>query len=172
MFHHLMRLAEAHRMPVQIHTGLHAGNGNFIANSNPTHLTNLFFLYPGVQFDLFHISYPYQGELSVLAKLFRNVHADFCWAHIISPSVSRRTLHEFLETVPYNKLFGFGGDYRYPELSYAHAKMARRNIAQALAEKTAEGFCSEKEAVEIGRALLHDNPARFFLSGGQRALRK
>lgn len=166
MFHHLIQLADAHRVPVQIHTGLHAGNGNFIANSNPTHLTNLFFLYPKVQFDLFHISYPYQGELSVLAKIFANVHADFCWAHIISPSVSRRTLHEFLETVPANKIFGFGGDYRYPELSYGHAKMARRNIVRVLVEKVQEGFCSEDEAVELGRMLLHDNPARFFLSRG------
>jgi hypothetical protein len=163
MLHHVIQLADANRVPVQFHTGLHAGNGNFIANSNPTHLTNLFFLYPRVQFDLFHISYPYQGELSVLAKLFPNVHVDFCWAHIISPSASRGTLHELLETVPYNKIFGFGGDYRYPELSYAHGQMARRNIAQVLSEKTAEGFCSEEEALDIGRALLHDNPARFFL---------
>jgi predicted TIM-barrel fold metal-dependent hydrolase len=165
MFHYLMQLADAHRMPVQVHTGLHAGNGNFIANSNPTHLTNLFFLYPRVQFDIFHISYPYQGELSALAKIFPNVHADFCWAHIISPAASRGALHEFLETIPYNKIFGFGGDYRYPELSYAHSVMARRNIAQVLAEKTAEGFCSEQEALDIGRALLDDNPARFFLRG-------
>lgn len=166
MFHHLLGLAAAHRVPVQIHTGLHAGNGNFIANSNPTHLTNLFFLYPQVRFDLFHMSYPYQGELSVLAKIFPNVHADFCWAHIISPGATRQALHEFLETVPANKIFGFGGDYRYPELTYAHAKMARRNIAQVLAEKTAAGFCGEDEALELGRMLLHDNPAAFFLRAG------
>ena len=67
-------------------------------------MNNLFFLYPRVKFDLFHISYPYQGELSVLAKLFPNVYVDFCWAHIVSPSVSRRTLHEFLEMVPVNKI--------------------------------------------------------------------
>jgi hypothetical protein len=162
MFHHLIGLADSHRVPVQIHTGLHAGNGNFIANSNPTGLTNLFYLFPRVKFDLFHISYPYQGELSVLAKLFPNVYADFCWAHIISPAVSRRTLHEFLETIPANKIFGFGGDYRYPELSYAHAKMARRNIADVLAEKVEEGFCTESEAVELGRMLLADNPAAVF----------
>lgn len=162
MFHHLIRLAEAHRVPVQIHTGLLAGNGGFIANTNPTLLTNLFFLYPKVSFDLFHISYPYQSELAVLAKLFPNVYADFCWAHIISPTVARRTLHEFLETVPVNKILGFGGDYRYPELSYAHLKIARRNIAQVLAEKVEEGFCDETEAVEIARLLLDENPARLF----------
>ena len=166
MFHHLIRLAEAHQVPVQIHTGLHAGNANFITNSNPTGLTNLFYLYPRVKFDLFHISYPYQGELSVLAKLFPNVHADFCWAHIISPAVSRRTMHEFLETIPANKIFGFGGDYRYPELSHAHAKMARRNIAQTLAEKVEEGFCTETEALELGRMLLADNAAAVFVRRG------
>lgn len=162
MFHHVIRLAEAHGLPVQIHTGLHAGNGNFVTNTNPTGLTNLFLLYPRVKFDLFHLSYPYQGELLVLAKLFPNVHADFCWAHVISPPAARRALHEFLETVPVNKIFGFGGDYRYPELSYAHLKMARRHIAQVLAEKTREGFCNEGEAMEIARLLLHDNAARVF----------
>jgi predicted TIM-barrel fold metal-dependent hydrolase len=162
MFHHLIRLAEAHGLPVQIHTGLLAGNGAFVANTNARHLTNLFYLFPKVPFDLFHISYPYQNELAVLAKLFPNVHVDFCWAHIISPSGARRALDEFLDTVPANKIFGFGGDYRYPELSYAHARMARRNIAQVLAERTERGDTTEDEAVETARWLLHDNAARLF----------
>lgn len=165
MFHHLIGLAAAHGVPVQIHTGLHAGNGNFIENSKPTHLTNLFFLFPRVQFDLFHMSYPYQGEAAAIAKVFPNVHIDLCWAHIISPSASRRALHEMLDTVPSNKIFGYGGDYRYPELSYAHAKMARRNIAQVLAEKVSEGSCSGEEALELGRKLLHDNPDALFGNG-------
>ena len=162
MFHHLIGLAAMHGVPVQIHTGLHAGNGNFIENSKPTHLTNLFFLFPQVQFDLFHMSYPYQGEAAAIAKVFPNVYVDLCWAHIISPSASRRALHEMLETVPSNKIFGYGGDYRYPELSYAHAKMARRNIAQVLAEKVSEGSCSGEEALALGRKLLHDNPDALF----------
>jgi predicted TIM-barrel fold metal-dependent hydrolase len=100
--------------------------------------------------------------LSVLAKIFPNVYVDFCWAHIISGSLSRRTLHEMLETVPANKIFGYGGDYRYPELSYAHAKMARQNIARVLAGKVAEGFFTETEAVGVARMILHDNPNRMF----------
>jgi glucuronate isomerase len=162
MFHHLIRLADSHGLPVQVHTGLLAGNGAFITNTNPTGLTNLFFLYPKVKFDLFHISYPYEAELSALAKMFPNVYVDFCWAHVISPAVSRRTLHEFLETVPVNKIFGYGGDYRYPELSYAHLQVARRNMAQVLAEKVERRFCMEDEAIEIARALLDENPARVF----------
>ena len=161
MFHHLMKLAAEHHYPVQVHTGLHAGP-NFITNSNPTLLTNLFFLYPTVKFDLFHMSYPYQEELATLAKLFPNVYVDLCWAHIIAPGATRRALSEFLETVPVNKIMGFGGDYRLVELSYAHACMARRNIALVLAGRVEERFCSEPEALEIARMLLHDNPATLF----------
>ena len=162
MFHHVVGLADAAGIPFQIHTGIHAGNGNFIANSNPTLLNNLFFLYPRLKFDLFHISYPYQGELSALAKVFPNVYVDFCWAHIVAPAAARRTLDEFLDMVPLNKISGFGGDYRNAELSYGHLQIARRNIAQVLAGRTQSGFCKEEEAVEIARMLMHDNPAALF----------
>ena len=38
-----------------------------------------------MDFDIFHIGYPYQQTLSALAKNFANVYIDMCWAHIISP---------------------------------------------------------------------------------------
>jgi uncharacterized protein len=161
MFHHLIRLADTRGYPVQIHTGLFAGL-NFITNSNPALLTNTFLLYPRVKFDLLHMSYPYQEELAVLAKTFPNVHIDLCWAHIVAPGATRRALHEFLEMVPVNKIMGFGGDYRLVELSYGSLVVARRNIAQVLAERVEEGFCTETEAVDIGRMLLHDNVAALF----------
>lgn|SRR5579872_907674 len=162
MFHHVMKLADAHHVPVQIHTGLFAGTGGVLTNSKPTHLINTFLLYPRIQFDIFHLSYPYQEELGALAKAFPNVHADFCWADVVSPVGARRALDEFLETVPVNKILGFGGDYKYPELSYAHAKMARRIVAQVLAGKVESGLCTEQEAFEIGKMLLYDNAARLF----------
>ena len=167
MFHQVARLAEAHGIPFQIHTGLLAGNSCLIENTNPTLLSNLFQLYPRLKFDLFHLGYPYQQELGVLAKLFPNVHADFCWAHMISPVASRRTLDEYLEAVPVNKILGFGGDYRYPELTYAHARMARANIAQVLAGKVEAGLFREEQALETGRLLLRDNALRLF--GGRAA---
>jgi uncharacterized protein len=162
MFHHVVRLADAHRRPFQIHTGLLAGNSCLVQNTRPTLLSNLFYLYPRVKFDIFHIGYPYQQELAVLAKLFPNVYADFCWAHVISPPGARRALDEYLETVPANKILGFGGDYRYPELTYAHARMARANVAQVLAEKVESGVFRENEALETGRMLLRDNAIRLF----------
>ncbi len=162
MFHQVVRLAEALRVPIQIHTGLLAGNSCFVENTSPVALTNLFYLYPAARFDLFHIGYPYQEELGVLVKLFPNVYVDFCWAHIISPPAARRALDVWIETVPLNKILGFGGDYRFPELTYAHARMARQNIAQVLAGKVEAGLFDEAEAAGIGRMLLRDNALSLF----------
>ncbi len=67
-----------------------------------------------------------------------------------------------LDTVPSNKIFGFGGDYRYPELTYAHAKMARQNVARALAARVVEKDLSEDESLQLARMLLHDNPDAMF----------
>ena len=115
MMHRILDLARATNTPVQIHTGLQAGDGNYIENSRPTHLANLLLKYRDVNFILFHGGYPYGGELATLAKNFRNVSIDMCWLYIISPSYSERYLNEWLETVPASKIMAFGGDFRNVE---------------------------------------------------------
>ncbi len=67
-----------------------------------------------------------------------------------------------METVPINKILGFGGDYRYPELSYAHAGIARNNVVQVLARKVEVGLFTEDQALEVGRMLLRDNAVQLF----------
>ncbi len=171
MMHRVLDLADEHDLPVQIHTGLQAGNGNVITNSNPTHLANLFMEYPNVDFCLFHGGYPYGGELAALAKNFPNVYIDMCWTHIISPSYSQRYLHEWLETVPSNKILAFGGDYSVVECIYGHAIIARENIARVLIEKVASGYMTEGEAVDIARRILRENALEVFhLQGKSRGV--
>jgi len=167
MMHRVLDLANEFHLPVQIHTGLQAGNGNYITNSQPTHLINLFLEYPGVNFCIFHTSYPYGGELAVLAKNFPNVLIDMCWTHIISPSFSERYLHEFIETVPANKIMAFGGDYSIVEAVYAHAVMARQVIANVLVEKVQSGYISETEAIDIAQRILHENALEIFRLKGK-----
>jgi uncharacterized protein len=162
MQHAICRIANEHGMAYQIHTGLQEGNGNILSDSNPTLLSNLFLEYDNIKFDLFHISYPYVMEAGALAKNFRNVFLDMCWAHIISPEASRRALVEWLDAVPANKIMGFGGDYCFPEGVYGHQYLARHNIAAALAQKVQDESMDLDRAVEIARWLLVDNPAAVF----------
>ncbi|MDB4583821.1 amidohydrolase family protein [Draconibacterium sp.] len=162
MMHRIIELAGKYNKPIQIHTGLQAGDGNYIENSNPTHLANLFLQYRDVNFILFHGGYPFGGELASLAKNFRNVYIDMCWLYIISPSYSERYLHEWLETVPANKIMGFGGDYHNVENVYGHLLFAKEIIGNVLIEKVENGYLSEPEALKIASMLLHDNALNFF----------
>jgi predicted TIM-barrel fold metal-dependent hydrolase len=162
LMHQVIHRAIEQHLPIQIHTGLQEGTGNFLANANPLHLVNLLIEYPEARFDLFHAGYPYQSEMATLGKNFRNVYVDLCWVHVISPWVARQTLHEWIETVPANKIFAFGGDYLFVEGAYAHSRMARSNVAQVLAEKVEAGYLTEGEAIALGHKLLRENAARFF----------
>lgn len=101
-------------------------------------------------------------QMSAFVAEIPHVYLDMCWLMVISPTVAKRTLHEWLETVPGNKIMAFGGDYRIVEGAYAHSRLARRVVAEVLAEKVAEGYCSEQEAQTLARRLLHDNAYQLF----------
>jgi predicted TIM-barrel fold metal-dependent hydrolase len=145
-----------------VHTGLQIGDGNIIENSKPTHLVNLFFEYPTVAFIIYHGGYPYGGELSTLAKNFRNVYIDMCWLYVISPSYAERCLHEWIETVPASKIMGFGGDYLNVENAYAELLLAKQVITSVLINKVMNGYLSESEAKNIARMILHDNAVKLL----------
>jgi hypothetical protein len=162
LMHSVVRTASEMDLPIQFHTGLQEGNGNIITNSNPVNLVNLFMEYPKARFDIFHAGYPYGGELCAIAKNFRNVYVDLCWSHIISREYTVRFLEEALDTIPANKIFGFGGDYCFVEGVYGHLKIARENIALALANKVSKGYFTMQEALEIAHRLLYDNAKEFF----------
>lgn len=162
LMHVLVQTASELDIPLQFHTGLLEGNGNNITNSNPTHLINLFMEYPKARFDIFHAGYPYGGELCTIAKNFRNVYVDLCWSHIISREYTVKFIEEMIDTVPASKIFGFGGDYLFIEGVCGHLRIAKENIALALANKVEKGYLTKKEGFEIAKRMLYDNPKEFF----------
>ena len=84
------------------------------------------------------------------------------WLHIISPSAAHRALHEWVETVPGNKIFAFGGDYIFVEGAYAHSRIAREVVSRVLTEKVKEGYLDEKEAVNLAWRILRENPLQIY----------
>ncbi|MBN2311381.1 MAG: amidohydrolase family protein [Candidatus Hydrogenedentes bacterium] len=159
---HLVGLAADRGLAIQVHTGLQEGNGNYLENSRPTLLANLFMAFGDARFDLFHAGYPYTGEAAALAKNFANVALDLCWVQAISPLVAARTLDEWIDTVPANKIFAVGGDSNYAEGAYGHCKVARRVACEVLAGKVESGGLSEDEAAWYARRILRENAEAFF----------
>ena len=162
IMHYLCKKCGEYKLRMKFHTGLQTGNGNDITNSRAALLINLFTQYPETNFDIYHISYPYQEELTCIVKIFPNVTVDFCWTWIINPSAARRALSEMLDTIPVNKIHGFGGDYIFVEGTYGHSVIARRNITRVLCEKIEEGRFSETYAVTVAKLILRENPLENF----------
>jgi uncharacterized protein len=158
----LLELARKYQLPVAIHTGIQNGNGNTLENSNPLLLSNLFRDFPDIKFSIFHGSYPFGGELSVLAKYYPNVYIDMCWLYAISPSYSERFLHEWLETVPANKIMAFGGDYNNVENVFGELVVAKEVITRVLTDMVRTRYMSEERAMIIAKMILHDNAVEFY----------
>lgn len=162
MLYQLLDLAKKYNLPVAFHTGLQAGRGNIIGNSNPTLLTGIFNAYPEINFVLYHGSYPFGGELSALAKNYKNVYIDMNWIYSISPTYSERYINEWLETVPVSRLMAFGGDCMVVENIYSELTTAKRIISKVLCNKVMEGYLSETEAKVIAKMILFDNAAKLY----------
>ncbi len=162
MFHEIAARAGKLGLPVQIHTGLQAGPGNELGRSHPLLLLPLVQAHPDTRFVLFHGSFPYMAELGVLAKNYRNVYIDMCWMPAISTGESRQWLARWLETVPVNKIMAFGGDYLFPEGTYAHSRLARAVVAGALGDMVESTALSLEEALWAAPRLLRANAIECF----------
>jgi len=162
MTRRLIGLAAERGLPIQIHTGLQEGNGNFIENSKPTLLTSPFFDFPDARFDLFHAGYPWAGEVAALAKNFTNVYADLCWMPAVSPAFMARVLDEWIETIPANKILAVGGDSNYVEGAFGHCTIARRVVSDVLSRKVAGDYLTSAEAHWLAKRLLRENARELF----------
>jgi len=166
MLHQLLRRASDEDVPVQIHTGYLAGNWGALAGTRAIHLVPLFEKYRRVRFDIFHASWPWVSELGCLAKEFPNVHPDLCWAWTMNPAESRYALSQWLDAVPFNKIFGYGADTGFPWCNVGYSIQARRGISAVLEEKIAQGSFSEETAQEVAAAIMVGNGEAFYgLSG-------
>jgi hypothetical protein len=162
MMHRLVEQCAEHHLPMQIHTGMEAGNQNHVARTNPALLSDLLHRYPQVRFDIFHGGYPFLGEQATICKNNPNCYADLCWLHIISPSMTMHHLHQLIDTVPGNKILGFGGDFFHVEGAYAHCRMARAITADVLADKVEAGSLTEDNAAFLLERILYANGEELF----------
>lgn len=166
LFHCFMRMARDLDLPVQIHTGHMAGIRNDIVKTNAIGLTSLIELHRETRFDLFHANWPYAAELLYLGKNYPNVTLDFCWANIIDPIYCQNLFKQILSSVPHGKVHGYGSDYfGLAERAWAHADIARDNIAIALADMVEMEYLNLDEAKQVAYGWLFGNANAFFRLG-------
>ena len=162
MFHCFLKRANDEDFPVQIHTGYLAGNWGSLGGTKALNLIPVFEKYRRVRFDIFHASWPWVSELGAIAKNYPNVYPDMCWAWTMNPAESERALSQWLDAVPYNKIFGYGADTRWPWCNVGYSIQARKGIARVLEEKIAAGHFSDGTAREVAAAIMVTNGEEFY----------
>jgi predicted TIM-barrel fold metal-dependent hydrolase len=165
MVHRLVEMAGELEVPVVFHSALQAMTDHNADDARPTRLWNLPHRYRRVDFVILHAGLPWMEDAALLAKHYSNVYLDMGWDHLMSPEISTRALCTWVDVVPVNKVFGFGGDYAVVEKVYGHLTLARQNIARALAAKMARDGMPLERARAWMRAMLFDNPNRVFRLG-------
>jgi hypothetical protein len=161
VFHWIIEKSVEYKLPIQIHTGYLAGNGNTLENSNPLKLNNLFLEYPEARFVLFHGGFPWTGAYGAFGKMFPNVYLDLVWLPQISRERAVQALDEMLDLVPYNKFF-WGGDCAFIEESAGSLEFGRSVVAEVLDRRISRGLLTEEVALLIMDAIFRGNAIRFF----------
>jgi hypothetical protein len=161
MIHRLLKRASDEDIPVQIHTGYLAGIWGALGGTKALHLIPVFDKYRRVRFDVFHASWPWTSELGAIAKNYPNVYPDMCWVWAMNPAESERTLGEWLDAVPFNKIFAFGADTGLPWCEVGYSIQARLGIARVIEEKIRRGLFSKATGEEVASAIMLANGEQF-----------
>jgi len=152
----LAEQAQVHSVPFQLHTGLGQIHGSRAMNLYP-----LIAAFPDVHFVLMHGGYPWINDLAGLAFSFPNVYLDLVWLPVISPTVARHALSEYLEVVPADR-FTWGGDCWTAEEVYGALVFMRQVLLDVLIEKVESGYFGEKVALDIIRRIFHQNARKLY----------
>ena len=161
MFHWIIQKAIDYDLPIQIHAGYLAGNGNVLDNGQPIKLNNLFLKYPEAKFDLFHGGFPWTGEFAALGKMFPNVYLNLVWLPQISREEAVQSLDVMFDCVPYNKFF-WGGDCGLIEESAGSLEYGKDVVSEVLAKRVARDLLTEEVALDIIDRIFRENAIEVF----------
>ncbi len=161
MFHWVIKKSIDYDLPIQIHTGYLAGNGNVLDNGRPVKLNNLFRQYPDAKFILFHGGYPWTGEYAAYGKMFPNVYLDIVWLPQITREHAIIALDEMLDCVPYNKFF-WGGDCGLIEESVGSLEYGKEVLTEVLTKRVNRGLMTMEVARDIAERMFRENAIDVF----------
>jgi predicted TIM-barrel fold metal-dependent hydrolase len=157
---HGLRQCNDSGLPVQIHTGFGWSSGTplHLDNADVSNLIPLFEApeFRKVRFLIFHGSWPNTGTMGYLAASYENVYLDFNCLVALSREVAARSLSEWLDIVPLQKLMT-GTDGPYLEWWIATARETRRVLTEVLSRKVYQGLYSETMALDAAKAVLQTN---------------
>lgn len=163
MWDYIVDRAIAHTTALDLVVCVHTGYWGDFRTLDPLHMIPIVERHKKTRFDIYHLGYPWMRESIMLGKGHANVWLNLCWTHIISQRFVTVALDELIDTIPMNKIIGFGADYAFPvEKVYGHLVMAREDFARVLARRIECGQMNETQALGLAKLWLWDNPRDLY----------
>ena len=171
MLDFLSGLCEEYKLPFQLMLGVErdvysqgvpGGRDAFQTNGSLLGLKYLLNKYPRVKFPISVLSSTEDKELAVYSRIFPNVYASGHWWFENTYESIKGSLKNRLKLTPYTKLIGQYSDAYTTELIEAKMDMYRHVLSDVLAEYIEGKGINEKEALDIAKILLYDQPKEIF----------
>lgn len=145
-------------LPVSVHTGFG------INRNEPIYMAPILSRHRSIHFDLLHAGVPHVRQMGQIVIEYPNTSLNLCWSHSINPAMICRALDEYIDALGMDKIIAFGGDTRpiALEKTYGHLELARRNIAEVLAQRIEKGLLDLDGAMVMAKKWFFDNPTRVY----------
>lgn len=162
LLRHLLWIAVASGLPLQLHAGLGAP-GARVDRTDPVLLTDFVRATAGLRTDLVLLhGYPYHRHAAHLAGVFPHVYAD-CGAALVRTGARAATvLAEILELAPFGKILFSSGARGLPELHVVGAQLFREALDRVLGTWVAEGAWSLDDAQRVAGLIASGNAGRVY----------
>jgi hypothetical protein len=159
---HTMDVARERGLWIHIHTAV--GDPDIVyQRANPAQLYPLLHSkrFRTNRVVLVHGGWPWVGEAAAMVAILPNVYLDVSEGTIFGMPNMRQRIYEVLEACPYSKIL-YGADGSLPEALWIVARRYKAVLGRVLGELVGEGFCSKREAYDIGTAILAANAERLY----------
>ncbi len=159
---HTMDVARANGLWTHIHAATGDPDIQF-QRSNPGQLYPLLHSkrFRGNKVVLIHGGWPWVSEAAAMVGILPNVYLDVSEGSIFGMGNLRQRIMEAFEFCPYAKIL-YSSDASTPETLWAVARRYKSALGRVLAELTAEGFFSPREAYQAGQMIMGGNAARLY----------
>lgn len=154
LLRHLLWIAVASGLPLQLHTGPTGPQGAFEDFARAT--AGL-----GTDLVLLH-GYPHHRVAAHLAGAFPHVYADLGSALVRTGARAAAVLAEILELAPFGKLLFSSGAHGLPELHVVGAHLFREALGRVLGTWVAEGAWSLADAQRVAALIAAGNAQRVY----------
>ncbi len=118
--------------------------------------------HPGLRFQVFLASAHANQSLCTMARELPNLSLAGYWWHSFFPATIRRVISERLDMLAANKQIGFFSDAYCVDWAYAKTVLVRKQWAEVLADKVAQGQFSSDEALAVARQILYETPQELL----------